>query len=450
MSSFFRIEDLNLDIISHILQFVFVDVTDEERLLYQYNIANAGIISLLNSIIDNSTIGTNLFDFIDTRLWLVLLVSMGIIEITSFISISPRWIPAIKEYNARIIREHMYTSRVHDLIDIMHSTRIHLSIRNVAKYLLYELITENSNEIERQFLCGNKLDSILCTNETIQDLVQLDIELIKYWDVRQVTLMKGLFSSFYHDEPKQIDLTYWNTKNVTDMSEMFQQTNATIIGITYWNTSKVLSMASMFEDAMLFNQPLIWNTSNVIDMRDMFSGARMFNQSLNGWNTSQVTDMTQMFNEASLFNQPLFANIGNVITMTGMFCKAISFNQSLDNWKSHNLMSMEGMFEQAHAFNQHLNHLDTSKVTVMRNMFSSAHAFNQPLNKWDTSQVEDMSSMFYDAIQFNQPLPWDINNVKDMSYMFKDAFSFTQDLDWNIDNEVDVTDMFCGTYGALI
>ena len=46
----------------------------------------------------------------------------------------------------------------------------------------------------------------------------------------------------------------------------------------------------------IFNQDIgNWNTSNVTNMNQMFQEAMLFNQDIGGWNTSNVTDMSFMF-----------------------------------------------------------------------------------------------------------------------------------------------------------
>jgi len=65
---------------------------------------------------------------------------------------------------------------------------------------------------------------------------------------------------------------------------------------------------------MTFNQPLNkWNTKNVTDMSDMFDDTTSFNQPLNNWNVSNVTDMASMFESATSFDQNISKwNVSNV------------------------------------------------------------------------------------------------------------------------------------------
>ena len=74
--------------------------------------------------------------------------------------------------------------------------------------------------------------------------------------------------------------------------------------IEQWNTSQVTNMSDIFENDEYFNENISqWDVSSVTDMSCMFSGASSFNQDVSGWDVSNVTDMRCMFSGASSFNQ---------------------------------------------------------------------------------------------------------------------------------------------------
>ena len=180
--------------------------------------------------------------------------------------------------------------------------------------------------------------------------------------------------------------------------------------VTLVNTSKITDMSELFKDTNNFNQNIgSWDVSNVTNMKGMFYYATKFNQSIENWNVSNVTDMQDMFHAAFSFNQALEKwNVSNVLNMTNMF-QAIKFNQPLNNW-------------------------NVSAVTDMSGMFNFSK-FNQPLNSWNVSQVTDMGYMFFQTSKFNQSIEdWNVSNVTNMKYMFDGASSFkNQDLSkWNV------------------
>ena len=127
----------------------------------------------------------------------------------------------------------------------------------------------------------------------------------------------------------------WDTRHITDMSELFEGMRAFNEPIGNWNVSNVTNMRSMFSRAASFNQPIgDWDVSNVTDMFYMFDGATSFNQPIGDWDVSNVTNMFGMFGVAISFNQPIGGwNVSNVTNMSGMFRGATSFNQQVYAWE---------------------------------------------------------------------------------------------------------------------
>jgi len=119
---------------------------------------------------------------------------------------------------------------------------------------------------------------------------------ISGWDTKYVTDMSNLF---HNVENFNQDIGGWNTENVTDMSRMFAGAQSFNKDIGRWNTGKVENMSRMFYNAVSFDQDIgRWNTDNVTDMGYMFTEAQSFNQDLGCWNTGKVTNMREMFRNA--------------------------------------------------------------------------------------------------------------------------------------------------------
>ena len=263
------------------------------------------------------------------------------------------------------------------------------------------------------------------------------------WDVSNVS---NMYWMFYRTQSFNQDISNWNVSNVTNMESMFRDASSFNQDISNWNVSNVTTMEYMFSWARLFNQPLNnWNVGNVTNMHWMFNAARSFNQPLNNWNVSNVTNMEYMFSLAESFNQPLNNwNVSNVTNMGWMFSRMTSFNQDISNWNVSNVTTMRQMFWLSTKFNQSLNSWNVSKVSEMSWMFDWATSFNQPLNNWNVSNVTSMYWMFQDATSFNQPLnDWNISKVERMRQMFHKATSFNQPLNkWNTSNVRDMLSMF--------
>lgn len=63
-----------------------------------------------------------------------------------------------------------------------------------------------------------------------------------------------------------------------------------------------------------------WNTKNISDMSEAFLGQKTFNEDISGWNVSKVTYMSNMFSRCHHFNSDLSAwDVRRVKDMSGMF-----------------------------------------------------------------------------------------------------------------------------------
>lgn len=129
--------------------------------------------------------------------------------------------------------------------------------------------------------------------------VQIDLEGL---DTSNITIMQGMFGRPFlnvSDNLTYLNLSNWNTSNVTDMHNMFlDSTKLTNLILSNWDTSKVTDMHSMFEnDSSLTNLDVSnWDTSEVIDMSEMFeNNSSLTNLDVSNWDISKVTDMSEMF-----------------------------------------------------------------------------------------------------------------------------------------------------------
>ena len=143
------------------------------------------------------------------------------------------------------------------------------------------------------------------------------------------------------DNQRLVDVVQWGDAQWSSMQNMFNRCfNLTISATDEPDLSQVTSTASMFRAcSSLDNLPNIsnWNTANITDMKNMFENTVVFNQDISNWNTSNVTNMSQMFSNAVGFNQ----NIGNwdlsnctdmqfMLDNSGMDC--INYSATLMGW----------------------------------------------------------------------------------------------------------------------
>ena len=132
---------------------------------------------------------------------------------------------------------------------------------------------------------------------------------VSNWDTSNVTNMSNIFS--HCELLTSIDVSKWNTSKVTNMEGMFVGCNLLAsIDVSKWNTSKVTDMASMFSSCGTLRSIDVskWNTSNVTDISGMFFGCgSLHSVDITGWDTSKVTNMTR-----------LFFNCSSLTTITGV------------------------------------------------------------------------------------------------------------------------------------
>ena len=140
------------------------------------------------------------------------------------------------------------------------------------------------------------------------------------FNTNKVTNMGYMFS---WSSVNTIDLSSFNTSNVTTMENMFETSNATtIIGLNKLNTSKVVNMYGMFWNTKVTTLDLSsFSTSNVTDMSFMFNGSEAATiKGLKNFNTSKVTNMNGMFSATQLSTLDLSNfNTRNVTNMSKMF-----------------------------------------------------------------------------------------------------------------------------------
>ena len=109
--------------------------------------------------------------------------------------------------------------------------------------------------------------------------------------------MSGMFDGC--SSLQSLDLTGWNTANVTDMNNVFRDCSGLqSLDLTGWNTANVTNMSGMFYGCSgLQSLDLTgWNTSNVWEMGAMFYGCSSLQSlDLSGWSTANVTNMSGMF-----------------------------------------------------------------------------------------------------------------------------------------------------------
>ena len=154
--------------------------------------------------------------------------------------------------------------------------------------------------------------------------------------------MNHMFNSY--SSLTSLDVSNWDTSNVTDMSYMFSQCQSlTSLDVSNFDTSNVTNMSYMFYLCYSLTSLDLsnWDTSNVTNMYGMFySCNNLASLDVSNFDTSNVTDMNYMF-----YN-----------------CKSLT---SLDasNFDTSNVTSMSYMFRRCNSLTTVTGIIDMSKVS---------------------------------------------------------------------------------------
>ena len=200
-----------------------------------------------------------------------------------------------------------------------------------------------------------------------------------------VTDMRYMFClgdySMPNEDLKSLDLSSFNTANVTSMAGMFECCyGLTSLDVSNFNTAKVTSMSGMFYGCQSLTSLDLssFNTANVTEMGGMFrSCSGLTSLDLGSFNTANVTNMTVMFAFCSgLTSLDLSSfNTANVTDMTSMFsdCQSLT-SLDLSSFNTANVTEMGGMFR-------------------LCNRLKTIYAGSE----WSKASVENGSSMFLDC-----------------------------------------------------
>ena len=266
--------------------------------------------------------------------------------------------------------------------------------------------------------------------------------------------MISYFTDFY--EMTSIDLSAFDTSEVTDMEEMFASCSSlTSLDVSNFDTSNVINMSSMFDFCYdLTSLDLSsFDTSKVTDMSFMFSSSSndfpmdIKKINISNFDTSKVTDMRNMFENCNSLTSLDVSNFdtSKVTNMDSMFggCSSLT-SLDVNNFDTSKVTNMSGMFDSCSGLtNLDVSNFDTSKVTTMSSMFGGCSGLtNLDVNNFDTSKVTNMDSMFgaCSSLTSLDVSNFDTSQVTDMISMFASCSSLTSLDVSNLDTSK-VTDM---------
>ena len=270
------------------------------------------------------------------------------------------------------------------------------------------------------------------------------------FDTSEVTSMNTMF--YMMNSLKNIDVSGFNTSKVTDMYEMFDQTGVIEhLNVSNFDTSKVTNMGYMF-----FSLPRVreldltnFDTRNVINMYGMFDDMTDVTKIKfsDKFDTSNVTNMGRMFSRMKSIQQLDLShfNTGNVIDMAAMFLNSSALTSlDLSSFDTRNVEFMNLMFQGVAGVSRlRLNNFNTEKVKDMNAMFAYMSELEDlDVSSFDTRRVTNMYGMFSGVKKLRNlnVSSFNTNAVTNMGYMFTNMAAL-ENLNINNFNTSAVTNM---------
>lgn len=281
--------------------------------------------------------------------------------------------------------EYTFTDRL-SRIESTYSWQSSWNLNQKIKSVRFEGTVHGTGSMAFMFSNFRIATKIDLTNFDTSNVTDLSNMFSNCWALQELTIshistyqVKNMANMFYKCKSLEtLDLNHWNTEHVTNMSNMFNECVA-LKSISFgsaFNTSSVTDMACMFWKCNSLEALDVssFDTSNVTSMLEMFSECYTLSElDLSNFNTAKVTNMRQMFS----------------------FCQNLQ-NLDISSFRTENVTDISIMFNYCEKLTSlDLSHFNTDKVTNMEQMFSNCTALEElDISSFHTDNVTKMSSMF--------------------------------------------------------
>ncbi len=299
-----------------------------------------------------------------------------------------------------------------------------------------------------------KVREYFVKNDDIYDIYIVSKDLYSKYESKDISYLLSEYPKL-----KEIDLSYLDLSNITDMNHMFYgDTNLEkIIWPENLNTSKVTDMSYLFRDCNSLKGVDVskFDTSKVTSMKSMFYKCNSLTHlDVSNFDTSNVEEMNFMFLGCTSLNELDVSNFdtGKVTTMKSMFNKCSNLtNLDVSNFDTSKVTDMGWMFYNCNSLKElDVSNFDTTQVTNLQYMFNGDTSLEKvDLSSFDTSNVENMSYMFSScsALKNLNLSNFNTSSVTDMNWMFGNCSSLEQ-LDISNFNTELVTSMYAMFYNC--
>ena len=235
---------------------------------------------------------------------------------------------------------------------------------------------------------------------------------LNFIDTSNITSFEDLF----HSMNSYIDISRWNTSNVTNLNGTFTKSYVLkYCDISEWDVSNVTRLYYTFSYSYITYDLSKWNFKKLEDMRFTFNNIQEIDFDFSKWNTSTVQDMSYAFNEINFKDKNINIkpeyienlNVSSCENFNNMFGRYNGPDLTLDKWNFSNNknLKLNNIFNQKSSksnidISSWINKLSLMDLlslnTDMKNMFSSEQLLNKILiSKLSLYQVTELAKSKY-------------------------------------------------------
>ena len=253
-------------------------------------------------------------------------------------------------------------------------------------------------------------DNTISTEESRAPIyVWFDNGIIYYYSENEKILLNDNSNRLFQNLTalEEIDLSNFDTSNVTSMSAMFSNCSSLeSLDLSSFDTSNVTSLAGMFYYCTKLKQLDLSNfdTSKVTTMKSTFNNCNSLEQlDISNFDTSNVTDMSYMFNYCNSLTELDVSsfNTSKVTNMATMFQRCDSLKTlNISNFDTSNVTDMGYIFGSCYNLETiYLGSFSTKSAIYIYNMFRLCSSLKTIYvnNDFEIAEGANSKYMFLDA-----------------------------------------------------
>ena len=264
---------------------------------------------------------------------------------------------------------------------------------------------------------------------TFQDVTDTDISVINNWDISSANSLSAMFSGCKNLE--KLDLSNFKAKNVEKLGKMFYNdallNENTLLGYESLVNSNAKLLNGMYQGTGFEIIDLSqYDTSNVTDFADLFKSTKKLKKIIGNFDTSSATDLSGMFASSGIENfeglnidgwdTSNVTNLSNTFSLT----KILDFD-FLKNWNTSSVTNLQSTFQNTIAKDiSGIKNWDVSRVTSFQDTFQKNYFETLPIENWDVSSATNMSEFFFYSysLKYLDLSKWDTSKVTNFYAIF--------------------------------